>query len=319
MLTLAPTRLLRAALLAGLTVWAALPVGAACPELMQTFQAAAARQDLDALTSLYERAETFESRCSGRELATIGDHLALAYGLQAAQAMRASAPARSVDTLLARAFTYGRPWRLLALSGDYYKGIKDYDRAARDYQEALNGLDELRARWGAPEREAFSTLYRRAAQMRGLARAYVAAPSTRSGAPGGVWLGLRDLVVSSVPVPVQFAYNADRLTPLGRQYADELFAFLTEQGFAEATLVGHTDPKGDACYNLRLSRQRAEALARYLKDRGYGGRVRVVARGEADPLSFHPDEGFSQDEQYRLMRRVELWLDGAPPADARCR
>lgn len=303
---------------------AALPVGAgrvraACPELMRAVEAAAAQQDMEALGTLYDRAEAFASGCSGHELAAIGDHLALMYGLTATKAMAWSAPPHQVERLLAQAFRYGRPWKLLALSGDYRKSVKDYDRAAMDYQEALNALNDIRQRWTATERKAFTTLHRRAAQMRGLAAAYVAAPSTRSGAPGGVWLGLRDLVVSSVPVPVQFGYNSTRLTEVGRRYADELLTFLTSQGLPAATLVGHTDPKGDPCYNLRLSRQRAEALAQFLKDGGYRGTVRVVARGEADPLAFHPDEGFSTEEQNQLMRRVELWLDGAPPTAAACR
>jgi len=319
-MTIAKTRhLLALAILVTVSAVTMTGARAACPEIMQDFQRASARQDTEALTDLYRRAETFASGCSGRELAVIGDHLALSFGLQAAQAMRFSAPQQEVERLLALGFRYGRPWKLLALAGDYYKSIKDYEQAAHRYQEALNGLDDLRNNWSANDQKAFTTLYRRATQMRGLAQQHVAAPRTRSGEPGGVWLGLRDLVVSSVPVPVQFRYNSAELTEIGRQYADELLTFLTSQDLSEAVLVGHTDPKGEACYNLRLSRQRAEALSRYLKEGGYRGTIRVIPRGEADPISFQADEGFTEAEQYQLMRRVELWMNGAPPPAASCR
>jgi OOP family OmpA-OmpF porin len=71
-------------------------------------------------------------------------------------------------------------------------------------------------------------------------------------------------------------------------------------------LRGHTDSKGSAKYNLRLSKKRAKAVADYLKEQGVDpNRVKMDLRafGEADP------EYDNDTETGRAMnRRVEIKL-----------
>lgn len=63
---------------------------------------------------------------------------------------------------------------------------------------------------------------------------------------------------------------------------------------------GHTDARGPAAYNLRLSRQRAEAVVAYLTRRGVAaGRLHAVGFGEHRLL---PGHGETDDRQ----RRVEV-------------
>jgi len=83
---------------------------------------------------------------------------------------------------------------------------------------------------------------------------------------------------------------------------------------------GHTDDQGEADFNLKLSRQRAEAVLMYMSSRGVpGGRMEAKGFGEAYPLQ--PGES---DEARAVNRRVELHIkkravEPAPPEKKRKR
>lgn len=99
----------------------------------------------------------------------------------------------------------------------------------------------------------------------------------------------------SVDLEVLFEYNSARiakeatatLTTLGRALTD---ARLADDFFL---IAGHTDAKGGADYNVRLSQQRADAVRRFLIDSFRIDGNRLVARGfgsrrlkvPADPLA----------------------------------
>ena len=55
-------------------------------------------------------------------------------------------------------------------------------------------------------------------------------------------------------------------------------------------ILGHTDTVGDAAYNLRLSRQRAQAIARWFKQRGLRTGIAFEGFGESLPLVKTADE-----------------------------
>jgi hypothetical protein len=70
----------------------------------------------------------------------------------------------------------------------------------------------------------------------------------------------------SVNLYVNFAYNSDELSSDARITLDHLGAALRDprlEGFA-FLIAGHTDAKGSAEYNQKLSERRAEAVKRYL-------------------------------------------------------
>lgn len=79
----------------------------------------------------------------------------------------------------------------------------------------------------------------------------------------------------AVPADVLFAFDSARVTAGGRAALRRL-----EVRGRRVTVVGHTDARGSAAYNLRLSRRRAAAVARVL-----GGDAAVRARGEAEPVA----------------------------------
>jgi OmpA-OmpF porin, OOP family len=70
----------------------------------------------------------------------------------------------------------------------------------------------------------------------------------------------------AVMLNVKFALNSADLLPEGRQQLDELGYALQSQRLKSASfeVSGHTDARGDADYNLALSRRRAEAAKAYL-------------------------------------------------------
>lgn len=68
-------------------------------------------------------------------------------------------------------------------------------------------------------------------------------------------------------------------------------------------LVGHTDTKGKASYNEKLSLQRAEAVKQTLEEKGFETKhITAFGEGENSPLSLEQD-----DESHKLNRRVEIY------------
>ena len=57
-------------------------------------------------------------------------------------------------------------------------------------------------------------------------------------------------------------------TAVGQDAMRELRTALKEQRPAKVTLIGHTDARGRADFNMRLSRERAAAVAGFLREAG---------------------------------------------------
>jgi general secretion pathway protein A len=81
---------------------------------------------------------------------------------------------------------------------------------------------------------------------------------------------------------------------------DEIAEVLTRSGEAYAEIIGYTDRYGPVDYNLALSRQRAQAVANRLLQRGIAdGRLRIEGQG---PIDHRADEELTRDEA----RMVEI-------------
>ena len=76
----------------------------------------------------------------------------------------------------------------------------------------------------------------------------------------------------------------------------------------------HADARGTAALNLDLSRRRAAALRRALRDDGYPGPVEAEAMGARRPLAIDDATGLLPAEIHRANRRVELRGTGQAPA-----
>ncbi len=111
-----------------------------------------------------------------------------------------------------------------------------------------------------------------------------AGPRTRS---------LRNLTVEAVEVPppslsllIQFDFNSARVKPDSQQTLSNLAQAMKskELGDAKFAVEGHTDAKGGADYNLKLSQQRADAVSAILASHGVAvARLVSVGKGSTEP------------------------------------
>lgn len=113
---------------------------------------------------------------------------------------------------------------------------------------------------------------------------------------------------------VHFAYNQALLLPSARQALTNAAESLNRHPNVVIYIEGHADQRGDAAYNLALSRDRAEAVVRFLVSQGVArdrleigsyGQTRLIARG-SDQASLAKN----RRADFRLVRGdVELVVD----------
>jgi OOP family OmpA-OmpF porin len=101
---------------------------------------------------------------------------------------------------------------------------------------------------------------------------------------------------------VNFAFDSSVISSESRPVLDEAVQQLAAYPEVLLSVIGHTDSLGNEEYNQALSVRRAEAVFRYLVNRGIAPeRVTVEGMGEANPVATNDtEEGRAQN------RRVEL-------------
>jgi len=101
---------------------------------------------------------------------------------------------------------------------------------------------------------------------------------------------------------VNFAFDSSAIRSESRPVLDEAVQQLAAYPEVLLSVIGHTDALGTEEYNQALSVRRAEAVFRYLVNRGIAPeRVTVEGMGEANPVATNDtEEGRAQN------RRVEL-------------
>ncbi|MEI2780124.1 MAG: OmpA family protein [Candidatus Competibacter sp.] len=262
--------------------------------------------DLATLETLYQEARNTPD-CDDAFRARLGQRASNEY-LRQIQARLRQDPGADVAESLDRALSYARSWQGLAMRGDLRHDRRDDYQAAVDYQEALEIIADRSATPDPPAPALIGALYKKAERSRLLADRYPPTPTNRStGEPAGLAAtSIRGFVPERVALPITFEYDATAFDAKGQAAAADLLDFLTRQGQREITLIGHTDPRGEDAYNLALSQRRAEAVKRFLLAQRYAGAIHTEGRGEAEPLTVDDPQAYSQDELYRLQRRVEL-------------
>ena len=118
-----------------------------------------------------------------------------------------------------------------------------------------------------------------------------------------------DIVKVTLPVSrVSFDVAEARLDARGRAYLEYLGSILGDRSvrYFELDLSGHTDNRGSDLVNNRISKERAEAVARALKDQGVdASRIATFGLGSSRPIDRRKTE-----EAYRRNRRVEILVNG---------
>ena len=111
-----------------------------------------------------------------------------------------------------------------------------------------------------------------------------------------------DLVM---PGSITFSFDDATLNNSFKPTLEKLASTMNEYNQNTITIAGHTDSKGSDAYNMKLSRDRAYAVANYLSARGVSSnRISVVAYGESRPIADNNSEYGRQQN-----RRVELTVN----------
>ncbi len=133
-------------------------------------------------------------------------------------------------------------------------------------------------------------------------------PATRS---------LRNLTVEAAPAApapkpslsllIQFDFDSARVKPESQQLLTNLSQALQSQELRDSKFAveGHTDAKGAAEYNMRLSQQRADAVRDYLKSHGVP-EARLVAAGKGSTeLANAADPAAAENRRVRIVNLSE--------------
>ena len=110
------------------------------------------------------------------------------------------------------------------------------------------------------------------------------------------------------PNLVYFDFDKSALSPAARRVLRDVARDANRLGAAAVVVDGHADRAGSATYNRRLSRTRAEAVARFLGAQGLdAARIEIRALGESKPRRA-TDDGVREPENRRaemLFRRLD--------------
>jgi outer membrane protein OmpA-like peptidoglycan-associated protein len=103
---------------------------------------------------------------------------------------------------------------------------------------------------------------------------------------------------------VLFGFDQSNLTPAARANLDKLVVILQKYPDTNIEIQGHTDSKGTASYNQKLSEQRASTVSYYLSGKGIAAsRLTIIGFGESLPKYTADTE-----DARALNRRVEFLI-----------
>lgn len=107
---------------------------------------------------------------------------------------------------------------------------------------------------------------------------------------------------------VYFGFDAYDISFRARHQLDTLAQLLNTQPSLKLVIIGYTDSKGEAGYNVALSKNRVRSVKRYLINRGiHHDQIIAKACGEANPVCSNTcPKGMDLPENRKLNRRVLL-------------
>jgi outer membrane protein OmpA-like peptidoglycan-associated protein len=290
----------------------------ACKDLLDTFNRTVdAGQDAEA-QSLVDRIAT-SAEC-GRYQVPAQKRLS-ALRLNAAQALMARGrPTGDYDRLLTAAESFEVLWQASATLAEVRFGERRFADAAHAYDRAIEIIKNETLTPTAPSKFEIEGLIERAGQARLLAVNGLAADGSlklvqtardhRDGSLGGFYShSVRGILPRAVPIPITFEYRKAALTNIGQDAARELIEVIRQQVPARLVLVGHTDVRGTTEFNMKLSRERAEAVAAFIRENGMKVSVETIGKGSNEPMHISETSGLSQEDIFALNRRVEWRRD----------
>jgi flagellar motor protein MotB len=289
-------------------------LGEDCQPLLDDFNRAIDSGAEDQAQKLVDRIAT-SADCGRYQIPTQRRLAALRLNL--AQLMMARGrPAVDFERLLLAAQAPEVLWQAAATVGEVRFGERRFAEAAQDYDLAIEIIKNETLTPSAPSKFDIDGLIERSGQARLLAaniggtaegeKFVKTATDHRDGSLGGLYSrSVRGIVPRAIPVPITFEYRKATFTDVGQDAARELLEALREQNPARILLVGHTDVRGTAEFNMKLSRDRAEAVAAFLQQNGLTVPIEAQGKGANEPMHLSDTSGLSEDDIYALNRRVE--------------
>lgn len=113
-----------------------------------------------------------------------------------------------------------------------------------------------------------------------------------------------------------FDFDKSVIKPEGANKLDELVAALKGSQHDAVVATGHTDRLGAVDYNQKLSERRAEAVKKYLADKGLdAGKISAVGKGKNQPVTKPADckgkAGRALHACLQPDRRVDIEVSGS--------
>ena len=283
-----------------------------CGDLLQRFNQALEQRSLAEVTAL-EKQIAADAAC-GNRLVEVRQRRATLQLLLAQQLVDKGAKIPDYEGLVVDADKPEVSWLAAKMLGDMHFAQRAFVDAARAYDRAVEIIKNASKTPSPPREEQIKAVTDLANRSRLLAAneespgaIFVSPPKDyRDGSIGGSFSqDIRGFTPKNVPLPINFETASARLTRIGQAAADELATALREQNPQRITIVGHTDERGSQNYNMRLSSQRAAAVARFLRQKGIAAAVVTIAKGKTEPLFLADRSGLTKQDIWALNRRVE--------------
>ncbi len=202
---------------------------------------------------------------------------------------------------------YADHWEMRAQLGSLAMDLKRYDAATRHYFQALNLMEHTGYTAKAPSAETIHAVHAAASEALVLTEIPVE-PTTRGGGTAAYFApSVRGIGVPKKTPQITFVTGSDEFDQQGRVTAERLLPILRRESPNEITIIGHTDERGDDAYNLDLSGRRATRIRTYLQQNGFAGTIRALWCGERIPVNIDNPDRFTQEERWRINRRVEVY------------
>jgi len=115
---------------------------------------------------------------------------------------------------------------------------------------------------------------------------------------------------------IYYEYNSPQLTAEAERQLNQLALILERNTEIELELHAHTDARGDASYNLKLSQIRAKSAIQYLESRGLNAsRFDYKGYGESHLINECADGVSCSEPEHAINRRTEIRLKRSAMAD----
>ena len=108
------------------------------------------------------------------------------------------------------------------------------------------------------------------------------------------------------PSSVFFSFDSSNLESEAQHALNKIIAIANQSETKELIVDGHTDEIGNEDYNYALSGRRAEEVAKYLKNNGFTGNIKIRAHGKSKPCKQGLSDRKNDLQQAAINRRANI-------------